>query len=49
MRTHLTTFSLSGDELVSLANIQTGIDGRRLTLANMLAHPTNWMTCACSP
>ena len=45
--THLTTFSLSSDETVPEANILTELDWRRLTLSNVLKHPTVLVTSLC--
>ena len=38
--THLTTFSLSGDEIIPEANVLTEIDWRNLTIDNLWKYPT---------
>ena len=38
--THLTTFSLSGDEIIPEANVLTEIDWRNLTIENLMKYPT---------
>eukprot|EP01083_Nonionella_stella_P300370 1025058_1 len=43
--THLTTFSVSSDDIVPEANILTKLDVKRLTIHNLLKYPTVWLTC----
>eukprot|EP01083_Nonionella_stella_P128448 389248_1 len=43
--THLTTFSISKDNLVPEANFFTQIDWRQFTLYNLYHYPTVWLTC----
>jgi len=42
--THLTTFSVSSDEIVPEANMLTELDWRALTVANLWRYPTVWLT-----
>merc|ERR1711920_1072058 len=46
--THLTTFSISDDNIVPEANILTELDWRKLTWSNLMKFPTVWITCLVS-
>ena len=37
--THLTTFSLSADDILPVSNLQTDIELRDFTISNLIAHP----------
>ena len=45
--THLTTFSVSGGEILPEANMFTEIEWRNLNIQNLIDHPTVWITCLC--
>ena len=45
--THLTTFSVSADEIWPRPNLLTDIHWRNLTIDNLLTYPTVWITCLC--
>ena len=43
--THLTTFKVSGTEMIPEANVLPYVDRRELTLSNLWQHPVVWVTC----
>eukprot|EP01083_Nonionella_stella_P173732 600142_1 len=43
--THLTTFSLSEDDIIPQANILDKLDVKRFSAQNLVAYPTVWLTC----
>ena len=43
--THLTTFSISGQEVIPEANILTDLDWKLLSIYNLWHYPTVWVTC----
>ena len=42
--THLTTFTISSDNIIPEANTLTELDWRQLTVNNLLLYPTVWVT-----
>ena len=43
--THLTTFSVSGDDILPEANVITNVGLNELTASNLISHPTVVITC----